>query len=462
MSFSVHVASVGRRSEVGAPAGESSARETTSEAARGTIDPGNAALAIDVRGVSKSYRIYNKPADRLKQAFSWGRKQYFHDFWALHDVSFDVRRGEAIGIVGRNGSGKSTLLQIIAGTLTPTGGEIAVNGRVSALLELGSGFSPEFTGRENVYMNGAILGLSRREIDERFDAIAAFADIGEFLEQPVKTYSSGMMMRLAFSVATCAEPDILIVDEALSVGDILFQHRCMDRIRKLCDGGTTLLFVSHAPDALRALCQRAVWLEQGKLRMLGAARDVADEYMCSFHVQRNATVVHAERTAAPALDDFFTPLDAAAQTLDGGDVIEVQRVRILNARDEPTEHVPIEERFSLEVVLRPKRDLTHISVGFVIKNEHGVELTGESVFNSLRRSLALKAGESRTIRFSAVNNLRGGHYSVAIRVHHVSRWDRADAILLYSDDVAVAFLVSQNPGEPMWFQYRHPFEVSIS
>jgi lipopolysaccharide transport system ATP-binding protein len=333
---------------------------------------------------------------------------------------------------------------------------------VSALLELGSGFNPEFTGRENVYMNGAILGLSPREIDERFDEIASFADIGEFLEQPVKTYSSGMMMRLAFSVATCVQPDILIVDEALSVGDILFQHRCMDRIRKLCDNGTTLLFVSHAPDALRALCQRAVWLEQGKLRMLGAARDVADEYMRSFHMQRNASVVDAVRAEAPQSDDFFTPLDAAAQSLDGGDVIDVEQVRILNARGEPTDHVPIDERFALEVSLRARRDLTHVSVGFVIKNEHGVELTGESVFNALRRSLALKAGELRTIRFSAVNNLRGGHYSVAVRVHHVSRWDRSDAVLLYSDDVAIAFHVSQDPGEPMWFLYRHPFEVSIS
>ena len=452
-----------RRGAIDSPSADGGARDVAAPgASSATANAGQSDLAIDVRNVSKSYRIYNKPSDRLKQAFAWGRKQYFHDFWALREVSFDVRRGETVGIVGRNGSGKSTLLQIIAGTLTPTGGEIAVSGRVSALLELGSGFNPEFTGRENVYMNGAILGLSPREIDERFDAIASFADIGEFLEQPVKTYSSGMMMRLAFSVATCVQPDILIVDEALSVGDILFQHRCMDRIRKLCDGGTTLLFVSHAPDALRALCRRAVWLEQGRLRMLGEAREVADEYMRSFHMQRNASVVDAVRAETPQPDDFFTPLDAAAQTLDGGDLIAVESVRILNASAEPTDHVPIEERFALEIVLRAKRDLTHVSVGFVIKNEHGVELTGESVFNALRRSLALRAGEPRTIRFSAVNNLRGGHYSVAVRVHHVSRWDRSDAVLLYSDDVAVAFHVSQDPHEPMWFLYRHPFEVSIS
>lgn len=415
---------------------------------------------IDVREVSKSYRIYARPIDRFKQALAWGRRQYYRDFWALREVSFDVAAGEAVGIVGRNGSGKSTLLQIIAGTLSPTDGVVAVAGRVAALLELGSGFNPEFTGRENVYMNGAILGLSQREIERRFDEIASFADIGEFVDQPVKTYSSGMMMRLAFSVATCVEPDILIVDEALSVGDMLFQQRCIDRIRKLCQGGTTLLFVSHDPESVRSLCQRAVWLDQGRVRMVGAARDVADEYVRAFAVQRNADVLDRERSDAP--EDIFTPLDTAVESLDGGDVLRVESVRLLNSRGEPTEGLQPDERFTIEVVILPLRDIDHVSVGLVLKTRLGVELTGESVFNAFRRGLRLRRGERRTIRFTTVNNLRAGQYGAALRAHYVTRWDRSDALLLYSDEVALAFYVTPDAESPLWFQYRHPFEVSIS
>jgi lipopolysaccharide transport system ATP-binding protein len=198
----------------------------------------NNELLISARSVGKSYHIYVKPQDRLKQALWRGRRQYYREFWALRDVSFDVHRGEAVGIIGRNGCGKSTLLQIIAGTLTPTEGEVRVSGRVAALLELGSGFNPDFTGRENVYMNGAILGVSRSEMEKRFDDIAAFADIGEFLDQPVKTYSSGMFARLAFGVAINVDPDILIVDEILAVGDAIFQAKCFRRIDRLRQQGT--------------------------------------------------------------------------------------------------------------------------------------------------------------------------------------------------------------------------------
>jgi len=201
-------------------------------------------LAIAVHDVGKRYMLYDRPHERLKEQILWrfGRR-FGREFWALHDVTFEVGHGEAVGIVGRNGSGKSTLLHIIAGTLRPTAGTVDVSGRVAALLELGSGFNPEFTGRENVFLNGAILGLSRNEVLARFDDIAAFADIGEFLDQPVKVYSSGMMLRLAFAVQAHVDANVLIVDEALAVGDVYFQHRCMRRIKQLVDRGTTLLFV---------------------------------------------------------------------------------------------------------------------------------------------------------------------------------------------------------------------------
>lgn len=223
-------------------------------------------IAISVRNVSKMYRIYERPQDRLKQMLLWrfGRN-YGREFWAVRDVTFEVRKGETVGIIGRNGSGKSTLLQMIAGTLAPTEGEIRVNGRVAALLELGSGFNPEFTGRENVFLNGAILGISRDEMEARFDKIVAFADIGDFIDQPVKTYSSGMTLRLAFAVGVHVEPDLLIIDEALSVGDIRFQKKCIQRMEQLRDTGVTILFVSHDAHLIERFCTRGIVMDFGHM-----------------------------------------------------------------------------------------------------------------------------------------------------------------------------------------------------
>ena len=234
-------------------------------------------IAIRVRDLSKCYQIYDTPRDRLKQfvlprlkrMMGKSPKQYFGEFWALKNVSFKIKRGETVGIIGRNGSGKSTLLQIICGTLNPTSGSIHTHGRIAALLELGSGFNPEFTGRENVYMNAAVLGLSKDEVDERFEDIAAFADIGQFIEQPVKTYSSGMMVRLAFSVAIHVEPDVLIVDEALSVGDAYFQAKCAKMIHKIIDSGATVLFVSHNLSTISDLCNKGILLKNGQIDYLG-------------------------------------------------------------------------------------------------------------------------------------------------------------------------------------------------
>ena len=253
-------------------------------------------IVISVDHVSKAYRIWSDPSARLKSPLVGAARMlfpttsetrrkieakaaaYYRDFYALKDISFQVRKGESVGIIGRNGSGKSTLLQIIAGTLQPTTGSVRVNGRVAALLELGSGFNPEFTGRENVYLNAAVLGLSGAETDAKFDSIAAFADIGDFLDQPVKTYSSGMMMRLAFAVQTAVEPDILIVDEALSVGDAPFQARCFARIKQLQDQGCSTLFVSHDIGTVRTFCQQAVWLRAGIAAAQGACNEVCGAY----------------------------------------------------------------------------------------------------------------------------------------------------------------------------------------
>jgi len=277
-------------------------------------------VAIAVENLSKCYQIYDKPHQRLMQMLWHGRRNYYHEFWALRDVSFEVRRGEAIGIVGRNGSGKSTLLQLICGTLHPTAGQIQTNGRIAALLELGSGFNPDFTGRENVYMNATILGLSQEEIEARFDDIAAFADIGAFIEQPVKMYSSGMFMRLAFAVQAMVDPDILIVDEALSVGDVRFQGKCFDRLRRLKEAGTSILLVTHSTDQIVTHCNRAILIDNGRMVEMGKPKRIANLYLDMLFgrdISRQtdtAKLEQTDNTAPPATiadvakaDDF--PLD---------------------------------------------------------------------------------------------------------------------------------------------------------
>jgi lipopolysaccharide transport system ATP-binding protein len=246
---------------------------------------------IAVEGIGKCYRVYARPQDRLREAFSWRRRRHHQEFWALRDVSFAVARGEAVGVVGRNGAGKSTLLQILAGTLAPTTGRVTLGGRVSALLELGSGFSPDYTGRDNVFLYGSILGFPRARIAERFDDIAAFADIGEHLDQPIKTYSSGMIVRLAFAVITLLEPEILIADEWLAVGDVLFQSRCLKRMKRLLADGTTLIFVSHDATSIQLMTQRCVWLDHGRVRGLGPSVDVAQDYL---HAQLGAETPEPE------------------------------------------------------------------------------------------------------------------------------------------------------------------------
>lgn len=238
----------------------------------------NTDIAISVRDVSKKFRLFSSPKERLYEALHPFRKQYHHEFWALKEVSFDVHRGEIVGILGRNGSGKSTLLQIICSVMQATQGEVRVNGRISALLELGAGFNPEFTGRDNVILNGAIMGISRNEMLRRLPEIEAFADIGEFFDQPVKTYSSGMFVRVAFAAAIHVDPEILIVDEALSVGDAKFQHRCFQRIRDFMEQGKTILVVSHNTDTLLRICHRGVVIDAGQLCHVGSILSAVNCY----------------------------------------------------------------------------------------------------------------------------------------------------------------------------------------
>jgi lipopolysaccharide transport system ATP-binding protein len=268
-------------------------------------------FAIEARQLGKCYSLYQRPADRLKQLV-WGRwRRYYREFWALQGIDLAIRPGEVIGVVGRNGAGKSTLLQMVCGTLPPTTGELHVRGRVAALLELGAGFSPDFTGIENIYINAAILGLTRHEVDERLAGILAFADIGDFVHQPVKTYSTGMFMRLAFAVATSVEPDILVIDEALSVGDGAFARKSFDRIMKLREAGKTILFCSHSMYQVEALCSKAMWIDGGRMRLFGSAAEVTS----AFQAELNAGV-----SASPIL---MSGGSGIAAPVGGGRIVKV-------------------------------------------------------------------------------------------------------------------------------------------
>lgn len=259
-------------------------------------------IAVSARNLTKTYRIFGHPGDRIKQAATFGLRKYHKEFTALRDVSFDIRKGETVGIIGRNGSGKSTLLQLICGILKPTSGTVQVNGSVSALLELGAGFNPEFTGRENIYFQGALMGLSKAEMGARFKDIVAFADIGDFIDQPVRIYSSGMFVRLAFAVASHVDVDILVVDEALAVGDMGFQQRCLERMRQMQKVGTTILLVSHDIMLTRNLADSMIYLDAGRIGLAGAPREVSDAYIRGSVRQEHSSGNSASASDQPALN----------------------------------------------------------------------------------------------------------------------------------------------------------------
>ena len=363
-------------------------------------------ISIRVTDLSKCYEIYDYPSDRLKQfvmpkirrAIGKLHNQYFREFWALKDVSFEVKKGETVGIIGRNGSGKSTLLQMICGTLNPTSGSIQTNGRIAALLELGSGFNPEFTGRENVYMNAAVLGLSKEEIDTRFEAITTFADIGDFIEQPVKTYSSGMVVRLAFAVIAHVDADILVIDEALAVGDAVFSQKCMRFIRRFKQSGT-LLFVSHDINSVLNLCERAIWLHGGKVRQLGESKTIAEDYLRytlqEIYGQEAELQVITRRTQNKLEDIPGQPEDAAVPVLDYSSqmrvtdnlkdangwktgTVEILAVNLESLDTEQNEVFRGGEKVRLVIRAVLHQAMDHPILGFLVRDRLGQDLFGEN------------------------------------------------------------------------------------
>ena len=351
-------------------------------------------VVLSLEDVGKCYQTYSQPRDRLKQfvfpslqrILGLPSRQYARDFWALRHISFEIVKGEAVGIVGKNGSGKSTLLQVITGVLTPTEGRIETRGRIAALLELGSGFNPEFTGRENIFLNGALLGFNQAEIGALFDDIAGFADIGEFIDQPVKTYSSGMFVRLAFAVQVQVEPEILIVDEALAVGDALFQKRCYQRLERFLSNGGTLLFVSHDQEAVRTLTRRAVLLEGGHCRAIGQSSEIVLEYRRRLHddEMRYAGTGKPVPTKVTASRAAGAPkAELAEDKTSYGDFDAFIKQVELFVNGEPSKGtVHPDDDVRVSVTYHFLKPLTHLSFGIRLRNREGVKVYSGSTLAS--------------------------------------------------------------------------------
>ncbi len=377
--------------------------------------------AIRVESVSKQYRIYNRPVDRLKESLTRGRWKTHREFWALSNISFEVEAGTTTGIIGPNGSGKSTLLQIITGTLEPTHGTVWHDGRIAALLELGAGFNPEFTGIENIFMNSALMGLSKSETERLLPEITSFAEIGEFIDQPLKTYSSGMYVRLAFATAIASSPNILIVDEALSVGDAVFQHRCTHRIKEMQESGTTILFVSHDPGAIRALCSRAILLNGGRMEADGTPADVLDRYQRVIMDRETAyadgQLAMRREKSGPSSE---TPLETATPQFTyrhGNGNAEIVHVELLNAVFRPVKLVETGEPVHVRVRAVFHEDIDDPVYGFVIRNRHGIHLYGTNTRVQGLRGGRVKRGDTIETTFSFNCWLAPDLYSVSIAVH---------------------------------------------
>lgn len=402
--------------------------------------------SIHLQHVSKYYKLYNSPKDRLKEALSPGKRKYHRQFYALNDINLDIGRGEIVGIVGRNGSGKSTLLKLIAGVLTPNSGSVAVNGQVSALLELGAGFNPVFTGLDNIYFYGTILGLTRKEMDRKLDDIVAFADIGDFINQPLRTYSSGMKARLGFAVAVHINPDILILDEVLSVGDALFRRKCYAKMEEFFNSGKTILYVSHSADSVNQLCSRAILLERGSIIMDGKAKEVTARYQQLLFAHNEPPTAARKR----ADDDRKVPQSASRPAGESGNVYHAdnfisglisksrteyrnRNVLILNARivDHDGRIVNLlnfKEKYRLRVDVEFGIDARNVCFGLEVRDEKGVRVTTVDSIRMHENGIqyAVNDGDAFSLEYSFTCLFRTGLYYLSIGV---SSFENGQSIL---------------------------------
>lgn len=385
---------------------------------------------ISITNLGKAYKQYPTRWSRLAEwlvPFSKPRHQLH---WVLQDINFTVNPGEAVGIIGINGAGKSTLLKMITGTTQPTTGNVKITGRVAAMLELGMGFHPDFTGRQNAYMSGQLLGMSVEEITRLMPEIEAFADIGDYMDQPVRVYSSGMQMRVAFSVATARRPDVLIVDEALSVGDAYFQHKSFDRIRQYRKQGTTLLIVSHDKGAIQSICDRAILLDAGRLAKQGEPEAIMDYYNAMIAQKENSTI---EQTTSET---------GKVQTTSGSGAAEIESAVILNSEGKPVEVVNVGEKITLLITVRANEHLPELVLGYLIKDRLGQPIFGTNTFHLGASQKDVENGERITYQFSFPANMGEGSYSVTLALHasdtHLS------ANYVWKDQVMLLNIINTN------------------
>lgn len=382
----------------------------------------NRDVIIRLENISKVYKIYDRPIDRLKESVHPFHKRYSRDFYALKDVSLEVRRGETLGFIGRNGAGKSTILKLITGVLTPTSGKVEVKGRIASLLELGAGFNPEMTGIENIYMNGTIMGCSKAEMDEKIDEIIAFADIGEFIYQPVKVYSSGMFARVAFAVNAFVEPDLLIVDEALSVGDAFFQSKCMDKMKSLMENGVTVLFVSHDWTAIKNLCERGVLMDKGEVLMDASASEVVEEYRrMQLEARQDGIQAAAEVEPVqelPSTDNVWFRnnevflKNASYQRIQNGK-LSFCNVQLLDEAGHPIAAAEYGQSVILRMAIDVHADAAFFGTGYHIRNEAGMELVYSDSQIEDKIVHQAKAGSRYLMDWKFRLALREGRYNIA-------------------------------------------------
>lgn len=452
-------------------------------------------IAISVKQVEKVYRIWNSPGDRLTSPLIRMMSRMFPQnsrlakwilakaesrlrvFAALRDVSFEVGKGESIGVVGRNGSGKSTLLQLIAGTMQPSTGSVEVNGRVAALLELGSGFNPEFTGRENVYLNGAVLGLSKREVDHRFEAIAAFADIGDFMDQAVKTYSSGMQVRLGFAVAINVSADVVIIDEALAVGDINFQAKCISALRKLQENGVSFLIVTHSTGVIKSMCTRGVYLDQGKMISVGPAGEVADMYERAMRDQLNAEIARSQmpntlptRSAAElsegteaAISPKFSFSESFRKRVaihrSGTGEALVTDVEMLDDKGANSRSFAFDQKIRIRIHIELQEDL-EFNCGYHIRDEMNLTLLSSGSFLETESVLSGKAGDRIIVELTTALPLRHGRYSVLAVISTKYIMNRAAQFVDWVENASVFEVLPRSP-QVLWAPVYLPNDLRI-
>lgn len=441
---------------------------------------------IDVNNLTKIYKLYDNVADRLKESIIPFGKKYSKEFYAINNVSFKMQKGENIGIIGKNGCGKSTLLKMITGILTPTSGTLETKGKISALLELGAGFNPEYTGIKNIYMNGMLMGFTKEEMDNKIDDILKFADIGDFTEQPVKIYSSGMYARLAFAVAINVEPEILIVDEALAVGDMAFQHKCMNKMKKMVENGTSLLFVSHDPGAVKSICNRCIYLENGVIKADGNAGLVTDLYLRdtrtkmydikpAFEKLNKTEKINLEETLVQKFEAdndekiINKPLsidkpedttfdDRVREYRYGSGGALIRDVYMIDKEGQPSNSFNYDEMMTFVIKVESYKELNNLNCCILIKDKNGVDITGTTTFEEKIKLPILKEKDKLSVTFKCANKLKHDMtYSVSATIN--------DTISLYEQevldvvDLAYTFKSKYNSNRPVWYSYYQNFDI---